>query len=277
MPALLKCNARPGVALVRHSSAWGVMFFFCYQGGRTPTGWPHTAQSGEPDCRGPEAKPHQRDTPNTPIPGGAQCPDQNSMGVEPTHLLGVLQRLPAQRNHAHPTSISVMFQCLWCHVAGQVSHGQFLLLVVSYHQLLLLAYLCKHQLGMFGHLPAAWADQYSDAAIKDWQRRMVCCAGVFFPWLSCQVAALVWLTVLIVCLGKYKSVDICYPSPCVASWLNTGVKGCQPRLHGCWSCRGFLSWLISGLFVGGCLDSEQCSKQANNRTSTRPASTYRHC
>ena len=43
-------------------------------GGRTPTGWPHTAQSGEPDCRGPEAKPHQRDTPNTPIPGGAQCP-----------------------------------------------------------------------------------------------------------------------------------------------------------------------------------------------------------
>jgi hypothetical protein len=70
-------------------------FFFCYQGGRTPTGWPHTAQSGEPDCRGPEAKPHQRDTPNTPIPGGAQCPDQSSVGVEPTHLLGVLQRLPA--------------------------------------------------------------------------------------------------------------------------------------------------------------------------------------
>jgi hypothetical protein len=42
-----------------------------------------------------------------PIPGGAQCPDQNSLGVEPTHLLGVLQRLPVQRNHAHPTSIYI--------------------------------------------------------------------------------------------------------------------------------------------------------------------------
>jgi hypothetical protein len=28
--------------------------YFFYQGGRTLTGWPHTAQSGEPDCRGPE-------------------------------------------------------------------------------------------------------------------------------------------------------------------------------------------------------------------------------
>ena len=53
----------------------GVVFFLGgYQGGRTPTGWPHTAQSGEPDCRGPEAEPHQRDAPNTPIPGRAQCP-----------------------------------------------------------------------------------------------------------------------------------------------------------------------------------------------------------
>jgi hypothetical protein len=56
----------------------------------------HSA-SGEPDCRGLEAEPHQRDMHNTPIPRGAQWPDQNSMGVEPTHLLGVLQRLPAQR------------------------------------------------------------------------------------------------------------------------------------------------------------------------------------
>jgi hypothetical protein len=48
--------------------------FFVTGGGRIPTGWPHTAQSGKPDCRGPKAKPHQRDTPNTPIPGGAQCP-----------------------------------------------------------------------------------------------------------------------------------------------------------------------------------------------------------
>jgi hypothetical protein len=32
--------------------------------GRTPNGWPHTSQSGEPDCRGPEAEAHQlRSTP----------------------------------------------------------------------------------------------------------------------------------------------------------------------------------------------------------------------
>jgi hypothetical protein len=66
--------------------------FLGHQGGRTPTGWPHTAHSGEPDGRGPEAKPHSRYTPNTPIPGGAQRRCQNSLGVEPTHLLGVLQR-----------------------------------------------------------------------------------------------------------------------------------------------------------------------------------------
>jgi hypothetical protein len=53
-----------------------VFFFLGYQGGRTPTGWPHTAQSGEPDCRGPEAKPHQRDTPSTPIPGGPVLHDR---------------------------------------------------------------------------------------------------------------------------------------------------------------------------------------------------------
>jgi hypothetical protein len=35
--------------------------------GRTPTSWPHTAQLGEADCQGPEAKPHQQDTANTPI------------------------------------------------------------------------------------------------------------------------------------------------------------------------------------------------------------------
>jgi hypothetical protein len=65
------------------------LFFVGYQrGGLPPAG--HTQQSGKPDCRGPEAEPHQRDTPNTPIPGGAQCP-KNSMGVEPTHLLGVLE------------------------------------------------------------------------------------------------------------------------------------------------------------------------------------------
>jgi hypothetical protein len=64
--------------------------FYRLPGGRTPTGWPHTAQSGEPDCRGPEAKPHQRVTPNTPIPGGAQCPDQTSLGAEPNQLASEL-------------------------------------------------------------------------------------------------------------------------------------------------------------------------------------------
>jgi hypothetical protein len=49
-------------------SAKAKYFFVDYHGGRTPTGWPHTAHSGKPDCRGPEAKPHPRDTPNTPIP-----------------------------------------------------------------------------------------------------------------------------------------------------------------------------------------------------------------
>jgi hypothetical protein len=33
-----------------------LLFFWVTRGARTPTGWPHTAQSGEPDCRGPEAK-----------------------------------------------------------------------------------------------------------------------------------------------------------------------------------------------------------------------------
>jgi hypothetical protein len=36
----------------------GACHFLGYQGGRTPTGWPHIAQSGKPDCRWPEAKPH---------------------------------------------------------------------------------------------------------------------------------------------------------------------------------------------------------------------------
>jgi hypothetical protein len=62
-----------------------------YHGGQTPTGWPHTcvhictAQSSKPDCRDPEAKPRQRDAPNTPIPGGAQCPDEKGMGVKNPH------------------------------------------------------------------------------------------------------------------------------------------------------------------------------------------------
>ena len=41
-------------------------FFEGYRGGAPPTGWPHTNSRAEPDCRGPEAKPHRRGTPNTP-------------------------------------------------------------------------------------------------------------------------------------------------------------------------------------------------------------------
>ena len=105
---MLECSPRIAlIAFVKHFFVWVT------RGGGLPQAG-HTQQSGEPDRRGPEAKPHPRDMPNTPIPGGAQCPDQNSLGVEPTHLLGVLQRLPAQRNHAHPTSIClhVCMQCL---------------------------------------------------------------------------------------------------------------------------------------------------------------------
>ena len=32
---------------------------FFYRGGAPPTGWPHTNSRAEPDCRGPEAKPHR--------------------------------------------------------------------------------------------------------------------------------------------------------------------------------------------------------------------------
>jgi hypothetical protein len=41
-----------------------------YQGGGLPQAG-HTQRNQEPDCRGPEAKPHPRDTHNTPIPGSA--------------------------------------------------------------------------------------------------------------------------------------------------------------------------------------------------------------
>ena len=40
------------------SSVWCVIFFEDYRGG-APTGWPHTTQPREPDCWGPEAKPHR--------------------------------------------------------------------------------------------------------------------------------------------------------------------------------------------------------------------------
>ena len=42
--------------------------FFCgLPGGRTPTGWPHTEQSGKPNCQGPEAKPHPQEIRLTPL------------------------------------------------------------------------------------------------------------------------------------------------------------------------------------------------------------------
>lgn len=38
-----------------------------YQWGRSHTGWPHTAQSGEPNCQGPEASlDSEIRTPNNP-------------------------------------------------------------------------------------------------------------------------------------------------------------------------------------------------------------------
>lgn len=52
-------------------------FFVSYQGGRPPTGWPHTAESGEPDCWGPEAKPLTLE----PAP--------------PTHTVGALEGAPS--------------------------------------------------------------------------------------------------------------------------------------------------------------------------------------
>ena len=61
-----------------------MFFLWVTRGGGLPQAG-QTQQSGEPDCRGPEAKPHPRDTPNTPIPGGAQCPDQDSL----VHCYGI--------------------------------------------------------------------------------------------------------------------------------------------------------------------------------------------
>ena len=37
--------------------------------GANITGWPHTTQSSHHNCRGPEAKPHQRDPRRCPMPG----------------------------------------------------------------------------------------------------------------------------------------------------------------------------------------------------------------
>jgi hypothetical protein len=38
--------------------------FFCYQGERNLTGWPHTILLGKPNSREPEVLPHQQNTPH---------------------------------------------------------------------------------------------------------------------------------------------------------------------------------------------------------------------
>jgi hypothetical protein len=46
------------ITSICHSELHLVAVFFT-KGGAPPTGWPHTTQSSQPDCRGPEAKPHR--------------------------------------------------------------------------------------------------------------------------------------------------------------------------------------------------------------------------
>ena len=74
---------------------WAGFCVWVTRGGRTPTDWPHTGQSGEADCRGPEAKPHQRDTPNTPgaVSWSLYClPLQGCSPGPPVWLFAVLGR-----------------------------------------------------------------------------------------------------------------------------------------------------------------------------------------
>jgi hypothetical protein len=62
--------------------------------GQTLSGWPRTQQPGEPGRRGPKAEPHTRSSRRhtTPFQEVPSTRTKSSMGVEPTHLLGVLQR-----------------------------------------------------------------------------------------------------------------------------------------------------------------------------------------
>jgi hypothetical protein len=64
--------------------------FFERWEGQTLSGWPHTQQPSKPSCRGPKAKPHTRSSRRHAAPF-QEVPSKNSLGVEPTHLLGVLQ------------------------------------------------------------------------------------------------------------------------------------------------------------------------------------------
>jgi hypothetical protein len=75
-------------------------FFVVYLGERNPTGWQHTIQLGEPNCREPEAPPHQLNTPHTQYQEVPSTRTKNNKGVEPPHLLGVLQPV-AQLHVAH--------------------------------------------------------------------------------------------------------------------------------------------------------------------------------
>jgi hypothetical protein len=56
--------------VAQHHLPWSVQqhececWFFCYQGERNLTGWPHTILSGKPNSREPEVLPHQQNTPH---------------------------------------------------------------------------------------------------------------------------------------------------------------------------------------------------------------------
>ena len=79
----------------RHAaSSLHSFFFFGRWEGQTLSGWPHTQQLSKPSCRGPKAKPHTRSSRRhaAPFQEVPSTRTKNSMGVEPTHLLGVLQR-----------------------------------------------------------------------------------------------------------------------------------------------------------------------------------------
>lgn len=88
------------------------------QGVQTPTALCHTAQAGEPDCRGPLQGLNQRDTPNIPVPEGAQCPDQKSMGVE-LAFSALFKQPPARSQLASPESCAATGLTLGC-IEGRV-------------------------------------------------------------------------------------------------------------------------------------------------------------
>ena len=101
--------------------------FWVTRGG-IPTGWPHTARSGKPDCRGPEAKPHQRDTPEVwltrqqlscqsraaPLRHSILCRDSNNLSkAELHHSLPHVVMLIAQHTcHNVPSTLGGLEVCV---------------------------------------------------------------------------------------------------------------------------------------------------------------------